>query len=71
MHKIGDKSEDEYRARIQEDVDLLGGFLEDDELAAEVGSLTTEDGDDWYEEYLKRNWAGHPEYVGNGKEAEH
>lgn len=74
MHRIGDKSEDEYRTQIQADLDLLGGFLEDEERVAQVAVLTTDDGDDWYDDYLRKNWAGHPEYVGstsNGTEAEH
>lgn len=71
MHRLGDKNPDEYRAQIEEDIDLLGGFLEDDERAAEVRALTQAskpDSDSWYEEYLKKNWAGHPEYVGAGED---
>lgn len=72
MHRIGDKSAEEYRDKIQSDLDLLGGFFEDEEGVAIVAALAE---DDWYEEYLKKNWAGHPEYAGNGveygKEAEH
>jgi hypothetical protein len=61
MHRIGDKSQDEYRTQVQADIDLLGGFVEDEERVAAVAELTE---DEWYEDYLRHHWAGHPEYVG-------
>lgn len=61
MHRIGDKSEDEYRAQIRQSIADAGDFLEDEEEKGIVDAIIGEqmtDYDAWYQDYLSRMWEG-------------